>query len=155
MLKIIFAILVITISGCQTTGDPTQGGLFGWSEEKAKLRQDELNQQLVKKQESLANERNKNITSLETKKKVSYDIKAREKTLKSLEADNSKIKKDIGLLMRKKHLKEADAKRLSIKLKENDYRRKISQTKPLDVRINEVNTQNSDLHDELQFLLKN
>jgi hypothetical protein len=30
------------IAGCETTGDPTQGGLFGWSETKAQQRQDEL-----------------------------------------------------------------------------------------------------------------
>jgi hypothetical protein len=35
------ASLLIT-AGCETTGDPTQGGLFGWSETKAQQRQDEL-----------------------------------------------------------------------------------------------------------------
>ena len=38
---ITLASLFIT-TGCETTGDPTQGGLFGWSENKAKQRQDEL-----------------------------------------------------------------------------------------------------------------
>lgn len=33
--------LVFTASGCATTGDPTAGGLFGWSEKKAIQRQDE------------------------------------------------------------------------------------------------------------------
>lgn len=29
----------ILLGGCETTGDPTQGGLFGWSEGKARQRQ--------------------------------------------------------------------------------------------------------------------
>jgi hypothetical protein len=29
----------VFLTACETTGDPTQGGLFGWSESKAKTRQ--------------------------------------------------------------------------------------------------------------------
>jgi hypothetical protein len=32
-------IAALSLAGCETTGDPTQGGLFGWSESKAKTRQ--------------------------------------------------------------------------------------------------------------------
>jgi hypothetical protein len=35
---ILSAALLVTLDSCQTTGDPTKGGLFGWS--KAKARQD-------------------------------------------------------------------------------------------------------------------
>jgi len=31
-------VMALTLSSCQTTGDPTQGGLFGWSEGKAQQR---------------------------------------------------------------------------------------------------------------------
>ena len=30
--------LAATLTSCETTGDPTQGGLFGWSEDKAQDR---------------------------------------------------------------------------------------------------------------------
>jgi hypothetical protein len=156
MLRIIFAVLVITISGCQTTGDPTQGGLFGWSEEKAKLRQNELSQQFVIKQEYLANERSKSTTNLATKITMSNDINSMQQTLKALETDNANLEKEIREHMRKKQLKKSDIKRVSLKLKANNYHRSTTaQEKPLSVQIKEVNTQNSDLHDELQFLLKN
>ncbi len=32
-------IAALALTACETTGDPTQGGLFGWSETKAKQRQ--------------------------------------------------------------------------------------------------------------------
>jgi hypothetical protein len=32
-------IAALALTACETTGDPTQGGLFGWSEGKAKQRQ--------------------------------------------------------------------------------------------------------------------
>ena len=33
------SIAALALTACETTGDPTQGGLFGWSEGKAKQRQ--------------------------------------------------------------------------------------------------------------------
>ncbi len=36
-------IAALALTACETTGDPTQGGLFGWSEGKAKQRQGALN----------------------------------------------------------------------------------------------------------------
>jgi hypothetical protein len=44
-------------TGCETTGDPTQGGLFGWSEGKAKTRQTELRNVLYLEQDRNADAR--------------------------------------------------------------------------------------------------
>ena len=44
-------------TGCETTGDPTQGGLFGWSETKAKHRQSELRDVLYLEQDRTADAR--------------------------------------------------------------------------------------------------
>ena len=40
------ALGALALAGCETTGDPTQGGLFGWSEGKAKARSSALEQAL-------------------------------------------------------------------------------------------------------------
>ena len=40
------ALGALAFAGCETTGDPTQGGLFGWSETKAKSRSAALQQAL-------------------------------------------------------------------------------------------------------------
>jgi hypothetical protein len=39
------------LAACETTGDPTQGGLFGWSENKAKVRQSALREALYVEQD--------------------------------------------------------------------------------------------------------
>jgi len=39
------------LCGCRTTGDPAQGGLFGWSEEKARQRQAEREETLNREEQ--------------------------------------------------------------------------------------------------------
>jgi hypothetical protein len=45
------------LAACETTGDPTQGGLFGWSENKAKVRQSALREALYVEQDRTASAR--------------------------------------------------------------------------------------------------
>ena len=49
-MKAIFSLFLLTgltvLSSCATTGDPNQGGLFGWSESKAQNRQTNLQNHL-------------------------------------------------------------------------------------------------------------
>ncbi|MCG7540150.1 MULTISPECIES: hypothetical protein [Pseudoalteromonas] len=45
--RVIYCLFLSLLSGCETTGDPTTGGLYGWSEEKAKQRQAQLNRRVV------------------------------------------------------------------------------------------------------------
>lgn len=42
---------ILLLGGCETTGDPTQGGLFGWSEGKARQRQAALHEAVSLEQE--------------------------------------------------------------------------------------------------------
>jgi hypothetical protein len=46
-------------AGCETTGDPTQGGLFGWSESKAQERQREREARVAGAEAELSNEENR------------------------------------------------------------------------------------------------
>ena len=53
MQKIILSLTVLAMLftwGCATTGDPNQGGLFGWSEAKAQARIDEKRRILEEEQ---------------------------------------------------------------------------------------------------------
>jgi hypothetical protein len=54
LLLAISAASLFTITGCETTGDPTQGGLFGWSETKAQQRQGALRDVLYLEQDRTA-----------------------------------------------------------------------------------------------------
>jgi len=44
------------LTSCETTGDPRQGGLFQWSESKARDRQADLQNQLDEVQQDTANQ---------------------------------------------------------------------------------------------------
>ena len=48
---------LILLTACETTGDPNQGGLFGWSEGKAKQRQSALNDALYLEEDRTASAR--------------------------------------------------------------------------------------------------
>ena len=52
--------LCAIFAACETTGDPTQGGLFGWSEAKARERQSERRASVAQVQSELADEAAKN-----------------------------------------------------------------------------------------------
>lgn len=45
--------LVLAPLGCRTTGDPNEGGFFGWSRDKAEARQEDLRRQLEAEEASL------------------------------------------------------------------------------------------------------
>lgn len=44
-------VAALALTACETTGDPTQGGLFGWSEGKAKQRQAALHDAVALEQD--------------------------------------------------------------------------------------------------------
>ncbi len=49
----------LMLTSCETTGDPTQGGLFGWSQTKANYRQQALRDELAYKQNQAAYQQGK------------------------------------------------------------------------------------------------
>jgi hypothetical protein len=46
----------LLLSACSTTGDPRQGGLFGWSEAKARERQEERQERVAREEAALGRE---------------------------------------------------------------------------------------------------
>jgi hypothetical protein len=54
------ALGVLAFAGCETTGDPTQGGLFGWSEGKAKARSSALQEALYSEDDRTGSARRSN-----------------------------------------------------------------------------------------------
>ena len=63
------ALATVALTGCETTGDPMQGGLFGWSESKAVYRRDALHAHVGREQQSLASSRarQQNLRSQESR----------------------------------------------------------------------------------------
>jgi len=54
--RLVLLLVCAVLCGCQTTGDPTQGGLFGWSERKAEERQAEREETLSREQQTMQEE---------------------------------------------------------------------------------------------------
>lgn len=50
------AVACLNLAACETTGDPRAGGLFGWSETKAKERQQEKRDAVVQAESQLSRE---------------------------------------------------------------------------------------------------
>ncbi len=65
--RLALALLSLALGGCETTGDPREGGLFGWSEAKARTRATEREQTLTKAERHLADEtgRSRNLQGRE------------------------------------------------------------------------------------------
>ena len=63
-----FAFVAVALTACETTGDPRQGGLFGWSETKAKAREAERERALTQAERSFADEagRTRNLRTHES-----------------------------------------------------------------------------------------
>ena len=51
--RFVLLLVCVVLCGCQTTGDPTQGGLFGWSEKKAAERQAEREETLSREHQTM------------------------------------------------------------------------------------------------------
>ena len=70
-----FIIVVLLLAGCATTGDPRQGGLFGWDKNKAQKRIEEL-QLRRNNEENIAyttQGESKRLTAQEYKLKTEYN----------------------------------------------------------------------------------
>jgi len=75
---VLVAALSLPVAGCATTGDPKAGGLFGWSEAKAKERQAAARAALAqeeKRGENLRSEKQSLQNRINVKKKELSDLK--------------------------------------------------------------------------------
>lgn len=97
-------LVLFVLSGCKTTGDPTSGGLFGWSEDKAKTRQQNLSQQLADKQSQVADAQQQN-KQLEAKNASLLKIKSQQQAvLEKLLIEQSRLTQQLQRLKKQNKL---------------------------------------------------
>ena len=121
------AALSFALAGCETTGDPRQGGLFGWNAEKATERQAALAQQeaAAKRAESDAKAR---ATELDQRQAKLQDANsANQRELDQLLDQNSQLERQIAELMGNRRLSEAELARLRQVLASNQRARQSAQ----------------------------
>jgi septal ring factor EnvC (AmiA/AmiB activator) len=77
----------VSLAGCQTTGDPSQGGLFGWSEAKAIERQNLLRDQLAASSNAERDQRERQESLQSNRSQLQRDVAARNRQLQSLQSE--------------------------------------------------------------------
>jgi hypothetical protein len=79
------AALMAVLAACETTGNPREGGLFGWSETKAQARQEEKRGQVTAAEAELAREKARGEALQERNAKAEGDLaKARKQEAESI-----------------------------------------------------------------------
>lgn len=121
------AALLIALAGCQTTGDPRQGGLFGWSEEKAAERQAAMTRQdsESKRAESEAKARATELGERQARLQDATTVNQRE--LDRLLDENNLLERQIVDLIGKRRLSESEVVRLQQVLATNQRARQSAQ----------------------------
>lgn len=107
-------------SGCETTGDPTQGGLFGWSEGKAKGRRAALEQALYVEDERGADVSDENRSLRRTRSRNASVIRSERARLSRLDSQldavearggrTSSVRSRIGATRRDESLSDAETR---------------------------------------------
>lgn len=108
------------LAGCATTGDPSQGGFFFWSQRKADERQAAFEQQAEANRQAAEAERERSMLLYEQKNAVSTDVSQLRADL-ARESERSKdLEKQLRALMQERRLDQAEVARLNDKLHENE-----------------------------------
>ena len=68
--------LLALLAGCETTGNPREGGLFGWSESKAQQRQTERRSEVAAAESALAREQQRSGELKNRDARVSHKVAA-------------------------------------------------------------------------------
>jgi len=139
-------------SGCQTTGNPREGGLFGWSRHKADERQRALEQEASQAEaNSVAEQERKRELQSQTGAWTHRQAQLQSEVDK-LAAENLQLEKELTDLIGRMQLKSDELTRVRALLAENQQRR--AELKSVgDPQPEAMHQQNQTLHREIMALL--
>lgn len=155
---VLCVIVSSSLVACATTGDPRRGGLFGWSENKARSRQAQLQQvELAQRRQAVA-ERQRSDELHRQQNALSDEARRLQAELDALQAENRRLDEQLRSLLRKRQLGAEETQRLSAVLAENQELLSKTLTAPVEeiplrTANSELNDQNGRLHRELLALL--
>jgi chromosome segregation ATPase len=113
-LAMLLTSLVLT-SGCETTGDPTKGGLIGWDENKAKARQRQLEQQQQRRQSLLARLNEDNQTLGEQNQQLDAEVSFQQQQLQQLFGRQYRLEAKLKKLQKEEKISTQQVKKLKEK----------------------------------------
>ena len=151
------SVIALATLGCQTTGDPTQGGLFGWSERKAQERQQTLEQQNTAAQNQLASAEQQQAQLRQKETRLQTESTRLRGEVDRLMVENNHLEDQLRTLVHQRSLGEAELTRLNAVLAQNEQLRQVIRTAntapPPEKQPDLVNEQNNRLHREILLLL--
>jgi predicted nuclease with TOPRIM domain len=148
--------LVLSLCACETTGDPQQGGLFGWSPKKADARRDDLEQADASAQNQLSAEQAHRQALQGRQTRVSADARRLQNEVNHLLAENSDLENQLSNMLDRTRLSAAELQRLKGLLSDNKRLRQQLSNAPAGSEATApeaLNTQNQKLHREVLALL--
>ncbi len=152
--------LGIQFTGCQTTGNPNEGGLFGWSESKAIKRQTMLENHSGSLHLQAKEERGLTDNNLRIKQGLNKEISALDTRLGRLENENKNLQTQLIKLRKNKHVQtgtfknledELDKLQQTIDLHQNTSKYNIDNRQG---HLKNVETANQKYKEAILFLLK-
>lgn len=107
------------LAGCATTGDPQSGGLFGWSENKARERQHELARRDRAAHDRAADEQARSAALHERQDALDAEARQLQQELARLQQENRGLDARLRKLLQQRRLAEGERRRLQSVLDEN------------------------------------
>ena len=107
------ALLLSLLAGCQTTGDPRDGGLFGWSEEKARDRQAALEAQSDAARNAAEAERRRHAALSDKEVRLRSEAGELHAHLARLLSENDQLDAELRSLMSRRQMSAGEQQRLS------------------------------------------
>lgn len=100
------------LAGCQTTGDPNEGGLFGWSEDKARAREANLEVERDEARKSADAELQRGEDLSNTQHRLRLTVGELRAKVADVIAENDNLDREIRALLSKRRISEAELTRL-------------------------------------------
>ena len=158
--------LITALAACTTTGDPTQGGLFGWSEAKAQQREAELAQQSAAARQDATDAQRNAQTLNRQRDTLAAESSRLQKELDGLLAENTGLDAKLRTLMQQKGVGATELVRLQKVVADNDRVRRslkapapapaaqLAPKAPTTAQVAGVSEQNDRLHREIMILMQ-
>jgi predicted RNase H-like nuclease (RuvC/YqgF family) len=154
LLRIALCSLTLSVCACQTTGDPERGGLFGWSEKKADVRRQDLEQANANAQGQYTTEQTRQQTLQGAQNRLAADARHLHEEVDRLMAENTDLETQLSDMLGRMKLGTIEFNRLKDLLSGNERLRQQLGSAPAGSAVPDaLNTQNQKLHREILALL--
>ena len=148
-------------AACETTGNPREGGLVGWSQRKADERRDELEREDTSAQGRVAEEEKRRQALQSQQGGLTAEVQRLRAEVDRLLAENTQLEGQLRDMMGRKQIGEKELARLGELLKQNERLRQSLVNPPdrgagraaMNERASAMNQQNQQLHREIMALL--